>query len=84
MQYGAVSVRPAERQDIEDVSFQIIWRLLSQVIWRMMPAAKGADLNDRPGFAVRICTEERFESVPTTTIAPPLRTETLEGKSPEM
>ena len=35
------------------VSFQIIWRLLSRAIWRMMDRTKGADSHDRPGFVVR-------------------------------
>jgi hypothetical protein len=46
------------------VSFQIIWRLPFHAIWRMMRRTKEAEQDERPGFAVRICTEDCFGSVP--------------------
>jgi len=63
------------------VSFQIIWRLLFHAIWRMMRGTEEAEQYERPGFAVRICTEDCFGSVPAAT-APPRTAKALEASGP--
>ena len=52
------------------MSFQIIWRLFFHAIWRIVLGTKGADSNDRIGFVVGVCAEDRFGSIPITPASP--------------
>jgi hypothetical protein len=50
----------------------------SHAIWRIVLRTKGADSNDRIGFVVGVCAEDRFGSIPIT-LASPGREKTLKA-----
>ena len=75
---GYAGLKLGEAEFVLCVSFQIIWRRFFHAIWRIIRRTKDADSNDRTGFVVGICTEDRFGSV-STTAASPRREKTLEG-----
>jgi hypothetical protein len=59
-----------DRRQCRSVSFQIIWRLFSHAMWRIMLRTKDADSNDRIGFVVGVRAEDRFGAIPITPASP--------------